>query len=137
MTICIKKGIFHTGLRTTVFQALNMTADGQHGLPALSLCHCGTDKSTPITDMCLGRKRKPHWAVKTAARIPAAAFFHIVQSHFYHITLTRLQIWRGIYLESIVAIHPTSSLLSVDADNRFCHRSVKIQHGMSIAFRYR
>ena len=136
MTICIKKGIFYTGQRTTVFQTLNMTADSQHGLPALSFYHCGTNKSTPITDMRIGRKRKPHWAVKTAARIPAAAFFHIVQSYLYHITLTRLQIWCGIYLESIVAIHPTSSLLSIDADNRLCHRSVKIQHGMSITLWY-
>ena len=78
MTICIKKGVFYTGQRTTVFQALNMTADSQHGLPALSFYHCGTNKSTPITDMRIGRKCKPHGAVKTAARIPAAAFFHIV-----------------------------------------------------------
>ena len=119
----------------TVLQSLNMVAYDQHCLPALSLCHCGADKSPPVTDMRFGRKRKPHRTVKATARIPAAALLHVVQNHLYRIALTCLEVWRGIYLESIIAIHPASCLLSVYVDNRFCHSPVKIEHGMPITLR--
>ena len=75
-----------------------------------------------------------HGAVDACPWIPATALLDILQVYLQQI-VARLHQWSDVYAESIVAIGPISSLLTVQIDSRLGHRTVEYEFSVLAACR--
>ena len=96
----------------------------------------GTHEGIPGREVLVAVKFHGNRTVKSAARIPSAAFLYIVEMNLYEILLSaKLHVRCDVDAEGIVAVSPSASLLAIHAHHRLTHRTIKYEDGTLVALR--
>src|SRR5574344_818766 len=88
---------------------------------------------TPAVYICITSHYQCHRAIYSAARIPTAALFYIIQLHFNGVVLSILiDIWSRVNTECIISIRPISGFVTININSRFTHCTIKLQYCSTI-----